>query len=66
VGATRLYRVRSSGETFRDIAQHTLNNSDRWAEIYKLNPGVNPATLIEGRTVLYLPGDAQVEPADAP
>jgi hypothetical protein len=60
------YRVRKSGEKFLDIARHTLNNADRWWDVYLLNKGFNPTETVPAGTVLHLPADAHVEPDDAP
>lgn len=60
------YRVRRNGEMIRDIAGRTLNNRDRWIEIYKLNMRFNPEYPVHEGTVLRLPNDARVDPADRP
>jgi hypothetical protein len=62
----RAYKVRGNGETFREIAQRTLGNPERWAEIYQLNRSFNPASPLPAGAPLWLPSDAHVEPADMP
>jgi nucleoid-associated protein YgaU len=64
--AQRPYRVGGNGETFWEIARKTLNKGERWTDIYLLNKGLDPQKPIPPDTVLYLPPDAQVAPADAP
>jgi LysM domain len=62
---TRPYRVRSTGEAVREIAARTLGNAERWPEINQLNR-FDPAYPIPAGTILQLPADARVEPADMP
>jgi nucleoid-associated protein YgaU len=62
---TRPYRVRSTGESVREIAARTLGNVERWPEIHQLNR-FDPAYPIPPGTILQLPADARVDPADAP
>lgn len=62
----KTYRVRGSGEMFLTIARNTLGNEERWPEIYLLNKGFETTKFIPGGTILRLPGDAKVDPADAP
>jgi hypothetical protein len=49
------YRVASGGEMIRDIARRTLGDGDRWVEIYRLNPTVDPKELVPANTELRLP-----------
>jgi hypothetical protein len=60
------YRVRPGGETFLDIARHTLGSSDRWADIYRLNGHYSPTGTVPAGSVLVLPPSAQVEAEDRP
>jgi hypothetical protein len=60
------YRVRGGGAMFLTIARSTLGNDERWPEIYRLNPSFDPTKFIPGGTVLRMPGDAKIDPADAP
>jgi nucleoid-associated protein YgaU len=60
------YRVRGNGEMFYNIAVRTLGSGDRWMEIFNLNKRYDPSQPIPAGTVLQLPKDARVEPADAP
>ena len=62
----RLYRVRGDGETLWEIAQRTMGRSERWAEIYSLNPQLNPQQRIPGGYTLKLPADATIPSQDAP
>jgi nucleoid-associated protein YgaU len=62
----RLYRVRPNGEMLWDIAQRTTGRGERWAEIYALNPQLNPQQPIPGGYTLRLPADASVPPSDRP
>ncbi len=62
----RMYRVRVPGETFRQIAQHALNNPDRWSDIYQMNSRYDTLTPVPAGTVLQLPADARLEPGDVP
>jgi len=50
------YRVRS-GDTLSSIARRELGNADRWREIAKANPSVDPNRLKVGQA-LTLPGRA--------
>lgn len=70
-GGGRPYRVRASGEKFLEIARRTLGSADRWWDIYMLNrsqlsPNFNANDPLPAGTVLRLPADARIEPADAP
>jgi nucleoid-associated protein YgaU len=58
----KTYRVAPNGEMLFEIAQRTLGDGNRWMEIYRLNPKVNPNYLITGNTELQMPGDARVGP----
>jgi hypothetical protein len=57
----RTYRVGASGEMIRDIARRTLGSADRWADIYQLNRGLDPAYAIPAGTELRVPADARVD-----
>ncbi len=58
------YRVRGGGEMFLTIARNTLGNELRWPEIYNLNQRFQPEVAVPGGTVLRMPGDAKIDPAD--
>jgi nucleoid-associated protein YgaU len=58
---TRSYKVQARGERLYDIAGRTLGDSNRWSEIYRLNPQVAPEMPVPGGTWLHLPADARVE-----
>jgi nucleoid-associated protein YgaU len=66
VSGDRLYRVRANGEMIWDIAQRTLGKGERWAEIYGLNPQLNPQQPVPGGYTLHLPADASILPQDKP
>jgi len=55
-----LYRVRGNGETLWEIAVRTMGRGERWADIYALNPQLNPQQAIPGGYTLKLPTDATV------
>jgi nucleoid-associated protein YgaU len=65
-GSVPLYRVHDGGEMIGDIARHLLGDSDRWTEIYRLNPRVIPKEPIAGGSQLRLPRDAHIDPQDIP
>lgn len=62
-GGYKTYRVRDGGETMQDIARRTLKNVNGWADVYRLNPTLNPsaAVPIPAGTLLRLPAEAKVE-----
>lgn len=62
------YKVRARGESLREIARHTLNDSNRWAQIWDLNRNVKqqPETPLAPGTILRLPPEAKVDAADRP
>jgi hypothetical protein len=62
----QVYQVPPQGATMLDIARATLGRSERWAEVYNLNPSFRPEYRVPGGTLLRLPPDAQVTPAPAP
>jgi MraZ protein len=63
-GPVQVYEVRRHGETLRDIAKRTLGESERWDEVYKLNPRVAPDTVLTLGTVVRLPVDACIATED--
>ncbi len=54
-GPGNTYRVRDGGETLFDIARATFGDGNRWTQIYRLNPNVQPSYPVPGGTVLKLP-----------
>ena len=66
VTGERSYRVHTAGEMFLTIARNTLGNEDRWPEIYRLNPRFDPKDALPGGSILRMPGDARIAPADVP
>jgi hypothetical protein len=65
-GSVPLYQVHDGGEMLREIARHTLGDADRWIDIFRLNPRVDPRELVPSGCQLRLPRDARVEPQDIP
>lgn len=63
-----LYKVRARGESLREIARHTLNDSNQWLQIYNLNTNVKPQPEIPlaPGTILRLPSEAKIDPTDRP
>jgi hypothetical protein len=60
------YRVRGSGVWLRDVARDTLGNSERWQEIWSLNPAVDNRVPLPPSAVLRLPAGARVPAGNAP
>src|SRR5262249_7783475 len=52
------YRVGETGEPLYAIAQKTLQNGNRWQDIYQLNRSLNPAQPVPANTATDLPADA--------
>jgi hypothetical protein len=66
-GQDRIYQVPKNGETFWEIARKTLGNPNRWSEIRRLNPQLDPKYPVPGGTNLKMPADARIDPvAPAP
>jgi hypothetical protein len=63
-----LYKVRARGESLREIARHTLNDSNQWLQVYNLNTNVKPQPEIPiaPGTILRLPPEAKIDPTDRP
>jgi hypothetical protein len=55
------YRVRDGGEHIFDIARNVYGTGDRWAEIYRLNPGLRPEFPIPAGTVVKLPAASNAQ-----
>jgi hypothetical protein len=53
--AASTYRVAGSGEMIRDIARRTLGDAERWPEIYRLNPNIDPKDAVPAGSELRLP-----------
>jgi hypothetical protein len=58
---TKLYRVPAQGQFLFEIAIRTMGDGNRWTEIYRLNPNINPQQPIPGGTELRLPAMARVQ-----
>jgi MraZ protein len=63
-GPVQLYHVHNR-ETLQDIARRTLGSSERWSDLHKLNPTLQPETLLAAGTTVRLPADACVQADDA-
>jgi MraZ protein len=63
-GPVQMYQVRMAQETLRDIAKRTLGDSDRWREIYNLNPSLKPEVALISGAFVRLPSDACVPPEE--
>jgi hypothetical protein len=61
-GQDRIYQVPKNGETFWEIARKTLGNPNRWSEIRRLNPQLDPKYPVPGGTNLKMPSDARIDP----
>lgn len=60
---TPLYRVRGKGESLRAIAERTLGSGDRWPEIYRLNPDLQPELIVPPGKEVCLPAEARADSA---
>jgi hypothetical protein len=56
---TVTYTVRPGGEKEWEIARDHLGSSERWVDIYRLNPTIPPEQPVPAGTVLRLPADAR-------
>jgi nucleoid-associated protein YgaU len=57
---TKSYRVPPQGLMILQIARDTLGDGNRWPEIYRLNPNLQPQFPIPGGTEIRLPASANV------
>jgi MraZ protein len=64
-GPVVVYQVRGAGETMREIARRTLGGEDRWADVYRLNPSMQPDGVITAGASVKLPADACIHDDDA-
>jgi hypothetical protein len=67
--AGQLYRVRGpAGESLQEIARRTLNDGNQAPRLRGFNPTLSPDVRlpIPAGTVLRLPAEAKVDPADKP
>jgi hypothetical protein len=60
------YKVQGNDERLLAIARQTLNDSNRWTEIARLNPTVNPEQPLPVGTLLLLPPGARVPSENVP
>jgi len=58
--ATKTYRVPAEGQLLYAIALQTMGDGNRWSEIYRLNPNLQPLQPVPGGTMLRLPSNARV------
>ena len=58
--ATKRFIVSAPGQHILQIAHETLGDRNRWSEIYRLNPTIQPSQLIPAGTELRLPMEARV------
>jgi nucleoid-associated protein YgaU len=58
----KVYRVAPGGEPLWTIARNQLGNGNRWHEIYRLNPRLNPEQPVPEGTVLTLPDSGPARP----
>jgi division/cell wall cluster transcriptional repressor MraZ len=63
-GTIQTDQVRSGGETLREIARRTLGSADRWADLHKLNRGLDAEAVLNAGTVVRLPAEACVTAED--
>jgi nucleoid-associated protein YgaU len=56
---TWVYRVTGNGEHLWEIAGQRLGDRQRWSEIYRLNPNVQPELAIPPGTELRMPPTAR-------
>jgi MraZ protein len=63
-GPVQNYQARG-GETLRDIARRTLGSAERWTDVHKLNPMLQPDVVLAAGTNLRLPGEACIQPDEA-
>jgi hypothetical protein len=54
----RTYRVGVNPEMLLDIARRTLGDENRWVEIYRLNPRIDPKDPVPAGSELRMPPDA--------
>jgi MraZ protein len=59
-GPVQEYKVRQK-ETMRGVARQTLGTAERWPDVYKLNPTLQPDASLSAGTTLRLPGDACIK-----
>jgi hypothetical protein len=56
----KTFRVPTGGMTMKAIARLTLNNEQRWQDIYTLNPQHRPDERLPAGTDIRLPTDARI------
>jgi hypothetical protein len=62
----RWYQVGPRGESMLDIARNTLGKAERWTEISKLNPTIDPAYPVRAGLLIKVPPDAKSPAVGAP
>jgi len=58
---TMSYRVRLAGENFRSLARKTLGSSERWTDLYRLNPTYAPDAILPVGSTVVLPAHACIQ-----
>lgn len=56
----KMFCVPPGEMSLRDVARLTLGSDQRWEEISRLNPQVQPEGIIPEGTILLLPADARI------
>lgn len=64
-GPVVVYQVRGAGETMREIARRTLGGEDRWPDVHRLNPALQPDSVINAGASVKLPADACIHDDDS-
>jgi hypothetical protein len=60
------YQVSAAGQTMRDIARAALDNPDRWTDVSKLNPAIDPSYAVRGGSLIKVPAEARIPAANTP
>jgi nucleoid-associated protein YgaU len=61
IAKDKIYRVRGNDEMLWDIARRTLNDGERWKDVYKLNKDLDPLKAVPVGYDLHLPPDARLD-----
>ncbi len=57
---SKAYKVAAGGQHILEVARQTLGDQNRWPEIYRLNPDVDPRYPIQAGRVIRLPANARL------
>ena len=55
----RTFTVPTGGMTMTSVARDTLGSSNRWRDIYDLNPALSPGDVLPAGTVVKIPTDVK-------